>query len=56
MCIYYFQLYWVATRWVSLPYCYCVIIVNEHICIFIDCTIMGLSLSIRVKIIGTVLI
>ena len=26
----------------NLPYCYCSIIVTEHICIFIDCTCIGI--------------
>ena len=28
----------IATGCISLPYCYCMIIVIEHICIFIDYT------------------
>ena len=28
----------IATGCISLPYCYCVIIDTEHICIFFDCT------------------
>ena len=28
----------IATGCISLPYCYCMIIDTEHICIFFDCT------------------
>ena len=31
-------LFGIATGRKSLSYCYCIIIVAKHICIFIDCT------------------
>ena len=39
----------IATGRISLPYCYCMIIVTEHIGIFTDSNMLRLSLSIRVK-------